>query len=98
MHQPNQDVPVFVVKWEDGTGRTRTLHRNLLLNIGCIDPEMPQTPLKPVPKPKQKTRQEEKKQATDKVADHTEKSESSDSEGDCIIVKVPVPKPTVTPP
>ena len=40
VHQPNPEVPVFVVKREDGTGRTRTLHRNLLLPIGCIDPEM----------------------------------------------------------
>lgn len=29
--RPNPDIPVFVVRKEEGTGRTRTLHRNLLM-------------------------------------------------------------------
>ena len=98
VRQPNSDIPVFIVKRENGTGRTRTLHRNLLLPIGCIDPEMHHTPLRPVPKPRKKTQPQEKKQATDKLADQDEESDSSDSEDECFIVKVPVPKPAVTPP
>ena len=32
--QPNNEIPVFKVRREDGQGRIRTLHRNLLLPIG----------------------------------------------------------------
>ena len=34
--KPNPDVPVFVVSKENGTGRQRVLHRNLLLPIGSM--------------------------------------------------------------
>ncbi|XP_071151143.1 uncharacterized protein [Mytilus edulis] len=34
--QPNSDIPEFSVKKENGEGRIRTLHRNLLLPIGFI--------------------------------------------------------------
>lgn len=34
--QPNQEVPVYIVKREDGEGATRTLHRNLLLPISAL--------------------------------------------------------------
>ncbi|XP_048240817.1 uncharacterized protein LOC124120015 [Haliotis rufescens] len=46
LDQPNSSIPVFVVGKENGHGRTRTLHRNLLLPIGSL----PQTA--PVPKPR----------------------------------------------
>lgn len=40
--QPNTDIPVYTVRRKNGTGRTRTLHRNLLLPIGFIyDKEKP---------------------------------------------------------
>lgn len=29
--KPNEDIPVYIVQREDGKGRKRTLHRNLLL-------------------------------------------------------------------
>ena len=35
--QPNKDLPVYVVKREDDMGRTRTLHRNMLLPIGHLN-------------------------------------------------------------
>ncbi|XP_041366924.1 uncharacterized protein LOC121381651 [Gigantopelta aegis] len=34
--QPNPEIPVFVLKREDGQGRSRTLHRNLLLPITSL--------------------------------------------------------------
>ena len=36
MDQPNPDIPVFNVMREDGAGKMRTLHRNLLLPVGFI--------------------------------------------------------------
>lgn len=37
--QPNLEIPVFVVKKENGTGRQRTVHRNMLLPIESRDPD-----------------------------------------------------------
>jgi transposase InsO family protein len=37
--QPNTDIPVYTLAKENGEGRRRTLHRNLLLPIGAIRPE-----------------------------------------------------------
>ena len=37
--QPNVNIPVSTVEKEDGTGRKRTLHRNLLFLIGQTDEE-----------------------------------------------------------
>ncbi len=39
--QVKEDVPVFVVRREDGQGKHRTLHRNLLLPIGSLHEEGP---------------------------------------------------------
>ncbi len=33
---PNKDIPVYVVQREDGVGKLRTLHRNLLLSLSTI--------------------------------------------------------------
>ena len=35
--QPNHDIPVYVVQREDGHGRCRTLHRNMLLPVGHLE-------------------------------------------------------------
>lgn len=45
LQQPNNNVPVFKVKREDGEGRCKTLHRNVLLPIGSKLPS-------PVPPPR----------------------------------------------
>jgi len=45
--QHNPDISVFTVQREDGEGRKRNLHRNLLLPVGDIT----ESPVKPVPKP-----------------------------------------------
>jgi hypothetical protein len=55
--QANSEIPVFTVIREDGEGRTRILHRNLLLPVGFIrEQEIPQEKPKPVPRPR--TRQQ----------------------------------------
>ena len=36
LEQPRDNVPVFVVRQENGEGRKRTLHRNLLLSLASI--------------------------------------------------------------
>lgn len=48
--QPNEDIPVFKVRREDGEGRCKVLHRNLLLPIGTKFPIARPTP--PTPKPR----------------------------------------------
>ena len=37
IRQPNPRIPVYVVQKENGEGKKRTLHRNLLLPIGHLD-------------------------------------------------------------
>ena len=64
--QPNKDIPVFKVQREDGQGRCKVLHRNLLLPIGSRLPA-------PVPTPRRSRIR--KKKHTD-----TEPSVSSDTE------------------
>lgn len=56
--QPNADIPVFTVQKENGEGRKRNLHRNLLLPIGYLtDTEPPVQREKPVPKPRLRKKQ-----------------------------------------
>ena len=59
--QPNDGVPVYELKREDGQGRKRVLHRNLLLPIGHLSgfkksdqqPPIPAPKMtKPIPKPR----------------------------------------------
>ena len=61
--QPNEGVPVYEVRREDGQGRKRVLHRNLLLPIGHLSEfdrsdQQPPTPAPrkniPIPKPRTK--------------------------------------------
>lgn len=59
MRQPNKEVPVYVAKRWDGTGTKRTLHLNILLSIGCIDPYFQE---KTIPKPRAKKQQNHTKQ------------------------------------
>ena len=95
LRQPNPDVPVYVVKREDGTGRLRTLHRNLLLPIGHIDPdERSLATEKPIPKPRQKKTQlnqeEHQEELTNTEEEVREDTDLSDSE-DEIYFQIPVP-------
>ena len=56
--KPNRDIPVYKVKREDAVGKIRTLHRNLLLPIGIIEPNINKENTsirKPRPAPRKKT-------------------------------------------
>lgn len=44
--QPNEDIPVFTIRKENGEGCIRTLHRNLLLPISFLN----DSPLTPAPR------------------------------------------------
>ena len=59
---PNTEIPVFVVKKEDDSGATRTLHRNMLLPINFLPFTQDDIPTdetakaKPTPTPRKTTR------------------------------------------
>ena len=80
--KPNPDIPVFKVRKENGEGRERVLHRNLLLPIGNKEygdhePPIPRhrkVPPKPAPR---RTRAQARKES-----DITSISEEMDSESD----------------
>ncbi len=46
--QPNLDIPVFFLHREDGRGKDRTLHRNVLLLVGSVPTTSPKTLHNPV--------------------------------------------------
>ncbi|VDI33668.1 Hypothetical predicted protein [Mytilus galloprovincialis] len=59
LDQPNTELPVYVVRKENGHGRKRTLHRNHLLPIGSINEELVEentTHQIPVPLPRRSKR------------------------------------------
>lgn len=76
LKQPNKEIPVFKVRREDGQGRIRVLHRNLLLPIG--------TKLtSPVPAPRTKklrTVRDQKVEAEEPPNQHN--TDESDEEND----------------
>jgi hypothetical protein len=82
--QPNPDIPVFTVQREDGEGRKRNLHRNLLLPVGDIK----ETPVKPVPKPRVRTLKPKSPQIRPALIDTED--ESSDEEPIELVVVVPL--------
>ncbi|VDI63641.1 Hypothetical predicted protein [Mytilus galloprovincialis] len=59
----NNDIPVYVVQRENGEGKKKTLHRNLLLPIGFL-PSDKEKRKDPAPVARQKVRQPTRKQPT----------------------------------
>lgn len=47
LEKPNPEIPVYVVRREDGKGSKRTLHRNMLLSLATIPLDRPSTKLRP---------------------------------------------------
>ena len=82
VEQPNIEIPVFVVKKENGEGKKRTLHRNLLLPIGSIITDEEKERTKPTPKPRLRPRIQDKPETTPTVTVEADNSVSIDTETD----------------
>lgn len=54
LSQPNPEIPVFLVKKENGEGRQHTLHRNLLLPIETNFDDKDESDNRPIPAPRRK--------------------------------------------
>lgn len=76
--QPNRDIPVYIVKKENNTSKSRTLHRNLLLPIGHVD--------LPVKKPKPTPRKSIKIMRKSQLIASQHEDSDSDSSSDEIMV------------
>ena len=106
LDQPNESIPVYVVGKENGDGRKRTLHRNLLLPIGTITEDISdesfgtvsEPKLRPVPKPRNIVKQRPVRlndnlhlnNVSDAGKSESETEESEDEEQLVVIVKKPV--------
>jgi hypothetical protein len=82
LKKPNLDIPVYTVQKENGQGRIRTFHRNLLLPVGHISQTPEEEKLKPIPKPRTRF---QKKQRKPRSSDKS--SSSSSSEDDYTLVR-----------
>ncbi|XP_071095058.1 uncharacterized protein [Haliotis cracherodii] len=86
LRHPNPSIPVFEVGKENGEGRNRVLHRNLLLPVSSLPVKMPptikprrrQVPI-PVPKPRKNTAVETSEDMSDEESaiGYTRSSEPS---------------------
>ena len=79
MNQPNSDIPVYTVKKENGEGKPRTLHRNLLLPIGYVSEvpvPAPRLKQQPPAKPPRRRLKEQKKVSPESDTDTTSDEES----------------------
>ena len=86
LKQPNPDIPVYTVKKQNGQGRERTLHRNLLFPIGFLSEDnivstkistQTERKTRPIPKPRTKS----------KAVIHESSSEEDDSEDIIVVTK-----------
>lgn len=75
VRQPNDNIPVYEVKKENGQGRMRTLHRNMLLPITSL-------PLTEKAVPRQNANLEHRSAASSSSDLQNYKSDESDSEED----------------
>lgn len=96
----NPDIPVFVVKKENGEGRQRTLHRNLLLPVEIYSSEA-HVELKPVPAPRKKRNIPDRNRhpvKSDRDAESEDDDNDDDDQSDVFIIRTRkaklVPRPT----
>jgi hypothetical protein len=81
LSQPNKGIPVFKVRKENNEGRTRTLHRNLLLPIGFICDKPTPAPRKPKHRPRAKPAKDIDKELVPTQPDNVEESEEESDWG-----------------
>jgi transposase InsO family protein len=82
--QANSAIPVFTVTREDGEGRTRIPHRNLLLPVGFIsEQEIPLEKPKPVPRPR--TRQQKSVAVQPSTSDDSTDDSTDESEVEYVL-------------
>ncbi|XP_046562870.1 uncharacterized protein LOC124271745 [Haliotis rubra] len=79
LRQPNPGIPVYMVQKENGEGKTRTLHRNLLLPIGSLP--IPDASA-PVLRSKSKVSRPHSGASNQKVPEELQTKESSDDDDD----------------
>jgi hypothetical protein len=84
LSKPNSDIPVYDVRREDGKGKVRTLHRNLLFPICSIPASVPVGNVTNPKIPSVKTT-------------HDQSSVDTESDDDPDVVPVPVPRPRPMP-
>lgn len=98
LRQPNPEIPVYVVRCEDG-GPERTLHRNLLLPISSIPARDDVETEEERPPARQAERERgvrTRRQTRSSSADSSEESSSSEEEEEVAMVELrprPVPAP-----
>ena len=83
LKKPNLDIPVFTVQTENGQGRIRTLHRNLLLPVAYISHTPDEEQPKPIPKPRTRFQKKQRKH----TPMSSDESSSSSSEEDYTLVR-----------
>ena len=100
--KPNPDVPVYEVRKENGSGRSRVLHRNLLLPVGSRElddreeqkHDETQIRKKPTPKPRRigkSTPSTDTTEATESSVPQTEEDHAdSEDPDDIVLVRYPV--------
>ncbi|PJE77806.1 hypothetical protein CI610_03263 [invertebrate metagenome] len=86
--QPNADIPAYIVKKENGEGKVRTLHRNLLLPISYISGLDQPVPMPRGTKPPV-TRS--KRAAKDEDSDSSSSFSSTSSDEEVLLVAVDHP-------
>ena len=95
--KPNPDIPVYTVKKENGQGKERTLHRNLLLlPIGHLESFKP-TPTPRRTKHQTSSKQNQKPRPTTRSSSSRDRvSDDSDSDDDEVVEIVPAHNPPDT--
>lgn len=89
--QPNPDVPVYIVRKENKTGRQRTLHRNQLLPVGAlpvIDNTTDQAPSRDAGRKTRATRKNKHRACKTSESESSSSESSSDEDGYLVVHQV----------